>query len=292
MQVHLVDGTYELFRAYYGAPPKTAPDGREAGATLQLARTLLLLLQGEGATHVAVAFDHVIESFRNDLYAGYKTSAGMDPALLAQFGPAEEMARALGLVIWPMVEFEADDALATAAVRFAADERVERVLICTPDKDMAQCVRGERVVLLDRRRRLIIDEAAVREKFGVTPASIPDYLALVGDSADGYPGVPRWGARSAAAALAAHDHLEAIPDDPAEWRFLVRGADALASSLRAQRENVFLYRTLATLRLDVPLTETLDDLEWRGANRREVGKLSRRYGEDLAARVTRWREQG
>jgi 5'-3' exonuclease len=290
MQVHLVDGTYELFRAHYGAPPKTTPDGREAGATIGLARTLLYLLQEEGATHVAVAFDHVIESFRNDLYAGYKTSAGVDPALLAQFEPAEEMTRALGIVTWPMVEFEADDALATAAARFAADPRVERVLICSPDKDLAQCVRDESVVLLDRRRKLIIDEAAVIEKFGVRPASIPDWLALVGDSADGYPGVPRWGARSAAAALAAHGHLEGIPDDPLTWRFPVRGAASLAESLRTHREEVTLYRTLATLGDDIPLAETLDDLEWCGAIRGDLESLSERYGEDLAGRVRRWRD--
>jgi len=289
MQVHLVDGTYELFRAHFGAPPKTAPDGREAGATVGLARTLLYLLQEEGATHVAVAFDHVIESFRNELYAGYKTGAGVDSALLAQFEPAEEMTRALGIVVWPMVEFEADDALATAAARFAADGRVERVLICSPDKDLAQCVRGERVVLLDRRRKLIIDESAVCEKFGVAPASIPDWLALVGDSADGYPGVPRWGARSAAAALAAHGHLEDIPGVPLEWQFQVRGAASLAESLRAHREEAMLYRTLATLGDDIPLAETLDDLEWRGAIRGEIEALSREYGEDLTGRVRRWR---
>ena len=203
MQVHLVDGTYELFRAFYGAPRRTAPDGREAGATLALGRTLLGLIHNEGATHVGVAFDHVIESFRNELFAGYKTGQGIDPALLAQFEPAERMTRALGLVVWPMIEFEADDALATAAARYRRDRRVERVLICSPDKDLAQCVRGQRVVLVDRRRKKTIDEAAVVEKYGVGPASIADWLALVGDAADGIPGIPRWGARSSAAALRA-----------------------------------------------------------------------------------------
>ena len=290
MQVHLVDGTYELFRAYYGAPEKTAPAGNEVGATLAIGRSLLALIRNEGATHLGVAFDHTVESFRNDLFDGYKTGDGIEPALLAQFEPAERMAYALGIVVWPMIEFEADDALATAAARYGGDERVERVLICSPDKDMAQCVRDKRVVMVDRRRRKTIDEAGVVEKYGVAPASIPDWLALVGDAADGIPGVPRWGARSSAAALMAHRHIERIPDDPARWRFEVRGAPKLAENLRAHREQLALYRTLATLREDVPLTETLEDLEWRGARRPELETLCSELGADgLIERVPRWR---
>ena len=209
--IHLVDGTYELFRAYYGAPEVLSPEGQEVGAVRGLARSLLSLIRNEGATHVGIAFDHTVESFRNDLFDGYKTGEGMEPELWAQFEPAERVARALGFVVWPMVEFEADDALATAADRYAKNRAVKRVLVCTPDKDLAQCVSGERVVCVDRRRRKIIDEAGVVEKFGVSPQSIPDWLALVGDAADGIPGIPRWGARSAATVLARYGHLEAIP---------------------------------------------------------------------------------
>ena len=290
-QVHLVDGTYELFRAFYGAPERTAPDGREVGATLALGRTLLSLIDNEGATHLGVAFDHVVESFRNELFEGYKTGEGIDPDLFAQFEPAEQMTRALGLVVWPMIEFEADDALATAAARYGRDRRVERVLICSPDKDLAQCVRGRRVVLVDRRRKKIIDQAGVLEKYGVEPASIPDWLALVGDAADGIPGIPRWGARSSATALRACGHIEAIPDDPAEWEFKVRGAAGLAENLSTRREELALYRTLATLREDVPLIETIKDLEWRGARRPGLETLCRELGDDnLLDRVTRWLE--
>ena len=291
MQVHLVDGTYELFRAFYGAPRRTAPDGREVGATLALGRTLLSLIGNEGATHVGVAFDHVVESFRNELFEGYKTGEGIDAGLFAQFEPAEQMTRALGLVVWPMVEFEADDALAAAAARYGRDGRVERVLICSPDKDLAQCVRGRRVVLVDRRRKNIIDEVGVLAKDGVEPASIPDWLALVGDAADGIPGIPRWGARSSAAALRACGHIEAIPDDPAKWKFKVRAAAGLAENLSTRRAELALYRTLATLREDVPLTETVKDLEWRGARRSALEALCRELGNDsLLGRVTRWLE--
>jgi 5'-3' exonuclease len=289
MQIHLVDGTYELFRAYYGAPSKKAPDGREVGATIALGRTLLKLLQAEGGTHVAVAFDHVIESFRNGLFPGYKTSDGVDPELLAQFVPAEDITRAIGLVVWAMVDYEADDAIATAAARFGADPRVERILICSPDKDLAQCVDGDRVVLLDRRRNILANEKAVCEKFGVPPACIPGWLALVGDSADGIPGIPGWGPRSAAAALTAYGELESVPDDPAAWAFQVRGADRLAASLRANRANLALYQDLATLRIDVPLSENVDDVEWRGA-REELRPMCEAYGDNLPARVSRWRE--
>ena len=292
MKVHLVDGTYELFRAYYGAPGKSAPDGREVGATLALGRTLLVLVGNEGATHVGLAFDHTVESFRNELFPeGYKTGEGIDPDLFSQFEFAEQMGRALGFVVWPMVEFEADDALAAAAARFDADGRVEQVRICTPDKDLAQCVRGNRVVLVDRRRRLVLDADGVVEKYGVPPASIADWLALVGDTADGIPGVPRWGARSAAKALAAHGHVERIPADPQAWKFEVRGAAGLARSLSEHREQLALYKTLATLREDVPLAEGLDDLEWRGAPRDALEEFCRCLGDDgLPERVTRWRD--
>ncbi|MBK6683262.1 MAG: flap endonuclease [Deltaproteobacteria bacterium] len=289
MRVHLVDGTYELFRAYYGAPPSSAPDGTEVGATRALARSLLSLLK-KGGTHVGVAFDTVIESFRNQLFAGYKTGAGIDPPLWAQFPLAEELTRALGLVTWSMIDFEADDALATFAARAAADPAVEQVLICSPDKDLCQCVRGDRVVELDRRREIVLDEEKVIAKFGVGPASIPDFLALVGDAADGIPGVPRWGEKAAAAALAKVLHVEAIPADPSAWTFTVRGKEGLAASLNEHREVVGLYKTLATLRTDVPLQENLQDLEWPGADRGLLTALAARLGdEDLVAAVPRWR---
>src|SRR5258705_323530 len=217
MKVYLVDGTYELFRAYYGAPSATAPDGMEVGATRGIMRSLLSLITNDAATHVAVAYDHVIESFRNDLYPGYKTSQGIEPALFAQFNLAEEATRALGMVMWPMIEFEADDALAAAAARYAEDPRVEQVVICSPDKDMAQCVRGTRVVMSDRRRKTIIDEDGVKARWGVPPSSIPDWLALVGDTSDGYPGIPRWGEKSASAVLAEYLRVDAIGDDSKKW---------------------------------------------------------------------------
>jgi len=291
MRVHLVDGTYELFRAYFGAPEARSSAGIEVGATRGILRSLMALLREDGVTHVACAFDHVIESFRNDLFAGYKTGEGVPAELMAQFPLAERAAHALGLVVWPMVEFEADDALATSAARFSAESEVEQVLICTPDKDMAQCVRGAQVVCFDRMRRRVLDEAAIVEKFGVAPASIPDWLALVGDDADGIPGVPRWGAKSAAAVLAHYKHLEAIPDQAAQWTVPVRGAAALAQSLGEHRQEAVLYRRLATLRTDVPLAEGLDDLRWRGARRSELTALCREIGDEkFVERVTRWRE--
>jgi 5'-3' exonuclease len=265
MKVHLIDGTFELFRSYYGSPSSKTPDGFEIGAVRGLLRSLLALLGEPGVTHVAIAFDHVIESFRNELYAGYKTSEGIDPKLFAQFHPAEDACRALGIVTWPMVEFECDDALAAAAARFAGQSEVEQVVICSPDKDLAQCVRGTRVVCLDRMRRKVLDEDGVRAKFGVGPESIPDWLALVGDAADGYPGIPRWGAKSASAVLGVYGHLERIPDDPRTWTIAVRGAASLAASLREHRDAALLFRRLATLRTDVPLAESLDALRWRGA---------------------------
>jgi 5'-3' exonuclease len=290
-RIYLVDGTYELFRSYFGAPKATTRDGREVGATRGILRSLFALLREPGVTHVACSFDHVIESFRNDLFAGYKTSEGVPEDLLAQFALAEQAAHALGIVVWPMVEFEADDAIAAAAERWRDAAGVEQIVLCTPDKDMAQCVRGARIVCLDRLRRRTLDEAGVIGKFGVPPASIPDWLALVGDSADGYPGVPRWGSKSAAAILSAYGHLEAIPDRESEWRVPVRGAAALAASLREHRDEVYLYRRLATLRVDVPLSEQLDDLRSLGARRDELTALCREIEDEaFLERVTIWRD--
>jgi 5'-3' exonuclease len=289
MKLHLVDGTYELFRAYYGAPAARAPDGSEVGATRQLLRSMLTLLSEPGVTHAAAAFDTIIESFRNDLFAGYKTGAGLDPDLVSQFPLAERATHALGMVTWGMIEFEADDALATAAHRFW--ETVEQVVICSPDKDLTQCVRGDRVVCRDRMRNKILDADGVVAKFGVRPACIPDWLALVGDTSDGYPGIPRWGAKSAAAVLARYERLEAIPDDVTAWDVKVRGAAALAQSLQDHRAEAGLYRTLATLRTDVGLGEDLEALAWRGARRDELGALCGELGmeADFVAKVTRWR---
>ena len=290
MFVHLVDGTYELFRNYYGAPKASAPDGREVGATRGLLRTLLSLLRERTTTHVACAFDHVIESFRNRMFDGYKRGEGIEPDLLAQFVLAEQAAAALGLVVWPMEEHEADDALATGAARWADAPGVERVFLCSPDKDLAQCVRGDRVVMLDRRKKLLIDEPGVHDKWGVAPDSIPDWLALVGDAADGIPGIPRWGAKSSATVLAAYGHIEAIPDDAARWTVKVRGAAALADSLRHHREDAALYRELAVLRTDVPLPESLEDIRWRGAQRAPLAALCAELGETGALeRVPLWR---
>jgi 5'-3' exonuclease len=292
-RVHLVDGTYEVFRAFYGAPPAHDRSGRPVGALRGLLATLVSLLREDGVTHVACAFDHVIESFRNELFAGYKTGEGIEPDLRAQLHPAERAAAALGVVVWPMVEFEADDALATAAVRLGGDPAVEQVVVCSPDKDLAQCVVGRRVVCRDRRRGEDRDEAAVVTRFGVPPASIPDWLALVGDSADGIPGVPGWGEKSAATVLGRYGRIEAVPDDPAAWDVAVRGRDRLAASLRGRRDDALLYRRLATLRTDVPLAEGLADLEWRGARRVDLEALCREIGfEGLLARVPRWRPEG
>ncbi len=288
MKVHLIDGTYELFRSFYGPPPKKAPDGREVGATVGLMRSLLALLNEPEVTHVGVAFDHVVESFRNDLFAGYKTGEGIDPNLREQFDLAEEAVAALGIVVWPMVEFEADDAIATAAVRLAADPVVEQVVVCSPDKDLAQLVSGSRVVCWDRRREVVYDEEAVIEKYGVPPASIPDWLALVGDAADGIPGVPGWGAKSAATVLSRFGRLEAIPDDIGQWGLSAGRARRLVESLTDQREQAFLYRRLTTLRTDVPLTESLDDLKWRGA-RQALRQLCLALGaNDLPDRIPTW----
>jgi 5'-3' exonuclease len=290
IRVHLLDGTYELFRTFYGAPGATAPDGKEVGATRALLRSLAAFIADEGVTHVAAAFDTVIESFRNELYDGYKTGAGIDPDLWAQFPLAERATRALGIVTWSMIDFEADDALAAGALCYSKDPRVERVLVCTPDKDLLQCV-NERVVAFDRRKRELFDVEGATKRLGVPPESVPDFLALVGDTADGYPGVPRWGEKSAAAVLARFGHIEDIPDDPSKWDVTVRGKDALAKNLKEHRDDARLFKKLATLRTDVPLAETLDDLEWKGAHRAELEALCEELGEKrLLDRVTKFRD--
>jgi 5'-3' exonuclease len=263
MDVHLIDGTYELFRHYFALPSARDRDGREVAAVRGVLGSVLGMIRG-GATHVAVATDHVIESFRNALWPGYKTGEGVAPDLLAQFELLEEVLSAAGVVVWPMVEFEADDALAAGAATAARDVRVEHVIICTPDKDLGQCVRGTRIVQLNRRTRVTLDEAGVIAKFGVSPASIPDYLALVGDAADGYPGLPGWGAKSSAAVLAKFMHLESIPADWREWSVNVANAGALAHTLSNERERALLFRTLATLRTDIALFDNVDELQWHG----------------------------
>jgi 5'-3' exonuclease len=263
MELFLVDGTYELFRHYYAVPSARDQQGREVGAVRGVLASVLGMMKG-GATHIAVATDHVIESFRNQLWPGYKTSEGVEPELLAQFQLLEDVLTAAGVVVWPMVEFEADDALAAAAALAEKDSRVERVVICTSDKDLAQCVQGTRVVQLNRRTRVTIDEAGVVQKYGVSPASIPDYLALVGDSADGYPGLAGWGAKSTAAVLGKFGHLEAIPKDWREWRVNAASAGALADTLRREWENALLFRKLATLRTDIPLFKDVEELRWKG----------------------------
>lgn len=289
MKIHLVDGTYELFLAHFGAPLKKAPDGMEVGATLGLVRSMLMLLSDPEVTHVAVAFDHVIESFRNKLYSGYKTGAGVDPVLMAQFPLAEKAVSALGLVIWPMVKFEADDAIATATARFKKVKSVEQVVICSVDKDLTQMVDGKRVICWDRRREIMLDEKGVTEKFGVSPESIPDYLALVGDSADGYPGIQGWGAASTSAVLSRFKHIESIPQDPTRLGLGLGRATTLVENLRQGYEDALLFRSLSTLRKDVPLKENLNDLKWHGAYPR-LKKLCRELGDErIPERVSRWR---
>jgi len=263
LDIYLVDGTYELFRHYYALPSAKDSDGREVAAVRGVLASLLGMIKG-GAAHIAVATDHVIESFRNELWPDYKTGEGIEPDLWAQFPLLEEVLSAAGIVVWPMVEFEADDALAAAAVAAAREERVEQVVICTPDKDLAQCVRGTRIVQLNRRTRVTLDEPGVIKKFGVPPVSIPDYLALVGDAADGYPGLPGWGAKSSAAVLAKFAHLESIPSDSREWHVNAANASALAGTLARERERALLFRTLATLRTDIALFDDVDQLRWNG----------------------------
>ena len=263
MKVHLIDGTYELFRHYYAVPSHINRDGQEVAAVRGVLGSMLALLE-EGATHLGVATDHVIESFRNALYPGYKTGEGIEPALRSQFELLEDALRAAGFTVWPMVEYEADDALGAAAAIADADPRVEQVLLCTPDKDLAQCVKGQRVVQLDRRKGATLDAAGVAQKFGVEPASIPDYLALVGDSADGFPGLPGWGAKSAAAVLARYRHLEEIPERADAWGVKVRGAARLAETLARERERALLFRRIASVASDVPGIGAVDDWRWRG----------------------------
>jgi 5'-3' exonuclease len=263
MDIHLIDGTYELFRHFFAVPAAADVNGQEVGAVRGVLNSVLGMIEG-GATHLGVATDHVVESFRNDLYPGYKTSEGVPPELLSQFPILEVALEAMGVVVWPMVYFEADDALASAAAKAAKDDRVTRVLICTPDKDLAQCVVGTRVVQLDRRQNVLRDEAGVITKFGVKPESIPDYLAVVGDSADGFPGVRGWGAKAASGTLSLYSHLENIPKDWMKWDPSIRKAKVLSESLFSAWDDALLFRTLATLRLDVPVFETVEDLRWKG----------------------------
>ena len=283
MRVHLIDGTYELFRHYFAVPPHKDQGGMDVGALRGVVGSMLNLLDS-GATHVGVATDHVVESFRNDLYPGYKTGEGIEPALRAQFEPLEEALDALGVAVWPMVEYEADDALASAAAVADADPRVEQVLICTPDKDLAQCVRDRRVVQVDRRRDLTRDEMGVIDKFGVPPASIPDLLALVGDTADGFPGIPGWGMRSAAAILTRWAHVENIPDDPAAWEMNLRGAARLAESLVRQRADAMLFKDLATLRTTAQVGD-VDAWRWRGPKDSFAALCKQLRSETLARRA-------
>lgn len=268
MRVFLVDGTYELFRHFFGAPPHENSQGRQVGAARAVLSSMLGLMEdarAEGPVHLGVATDHVIESFRNQMWPGYKTGAGVDPALLSQFGLLEDVLAAAGILVWPMVDLEADDALASAAAVADGDPQVDQVAICTPDKDLGQCVRGGRVVQVDRRKRAVIDEDGVRAKFGVSPESIPDWLALVGDSADGFPGLPGWGAKTSAAVLARYGHLEAIPDAPGQWDVAgVRGAPTLAATLAGSRDQAMLFRDLATLRAEPKVIGSVAELRWAG----------------------------
>ena len=296
VKVHLVDATFELFRAYYspGRPLAYGPDGRPVNAVRGIIDSMLSLLREPDVSHVAAATDYVIESWRNDVFPGYKSSLGLDPALLAQFRDAERALRALGILTWPMVEDEADDGLAAAVARFRSDPAVEQIVVCSVDKDLAQCVEGERVVLRDRMRRITYDEAGVVTKFGVTPASIPDYLALVGDSSDGYPGLPGWGSKSAAAVLRRWVHLDAIPDAAADWEVPVRGAATLAATLRDHRAEAALYRRLATLNTDADIGDaSLEELAWQGVPRDAFVSLCAELGfEGVVDRVHRWAGPG
>lgn len=289
MQLHLLDGTYELFRSFFGAPPRSAPDGTEVGAVAGIMASTLGLLREPGVTHLAVATDYVIESFRNEMFDGYKTGQGIPDELMGQFRPAEQAWEALGVTVWPMVEFEADDGLASAAWKF--EDEVERVVLLSPDKDLAQCVDGDRVVTYDRRQEVERNEEGVWEKFGVAPSSIPDYLGLVGDTADGIPGLPGWGAKSAATVLAHYRTIEEIPEDAADWDVKVRSAAKLAETLAIHRDDALLYRELAMLRRDVPIAESLNDLEWKGAVRPDYEALCTKLGFDgLISRPHRWQD--
>lgn len=289
MRLHLLDGTYELFRAHFGRRDVVpGPNGTDIRATLGILESTLALLREPGVTHLASSFDTVIESFRNDMFAGYKTSTGIDAELLGQFSLAERALEAIGVVVWRNIEFEADDALASGAIRWVED--VDQVVIATPDKDLAQIVVGKRIVTYNRREQKILDEDAVVEKFGVHPESIPDYLALVGDAADGIPGLPGWGAKSASTVLARYSRLEMIPVSVDDWEVRPRGAEKLAVTLRERQEDVYLYRELTTLRLDVPLAEDLSDLEWRGVPKEAFIVFCNEMGFDAdSIRVHHWR---
>lgn len=288
--IHLIDGTYELFRSYFAMPKLQAPDGRPVGAIRGFIQTILGLIRDYEVTHVACAFDHEIESFRNTILDEYKNGDNVPVDLMSQFDLAEQAAKAMGIIVWPMIEFEADDALATAVERWSRDRRVNRLVICSPDKDLCQLVVGDKVVCLDRRKNEIIDENGVKKKFGVMPTSIPDFLALVGDTADGIPGVPRWGAKSAATVLSQFVHIEDIPDSPTEWNPRPRSAGRLAQELINARDQVAIYKNIATLRKDVPISQTLDELEWNGVNKSEYIGLCRELGmKRLASAPLRWR---
>jgi len=284
VDVHLVDGTYELFRHFFAVPAAADLNGQEIGAVRGVLHSVLSMIE-RGATHIGVATDHVVESFRNDLYPGYKTSEGVPPELLSQFPILEEALEAMGVVVWAMVYYEADDALAAAAAKAATDERVRQVIICTPDKDLSQCVVGTRVVQLDRRRDVLRDEAGVVTKFGVKPESIPDYLAVVGDSADGFPGVPGWGPKAASLSLSQYVHLEAIPKDFRDWHPSIRSAQRLSASLFSSWTDALLFRTLATLRLDVAVFDTVDDLRWKGPRPSFEEQCHRMKSPDLLSRA-------
>lgn len=285
MNVHLIDGTYELFRHFFAVPPSKNDSGQEIGAVRGVLISVFSMIEA-GATHLGVATDHVVESFRNELYAGYKTAEGVAPELLSQFPILEEALESMGVVVWPMTYFEADDALASAAAKAAADDRVEQVLICTPDKDLAQCVVGKRVLQLDRRRNILRDEAGIEEKFGVKPESIPDYLAVTGDSADGYPGISGWGPKAASLALSKYLHLENIPKDWQRWDPSIRRARPLAEYLFLAWDEALSYRTLATLRLDVPVFDSVDHLRWNGPRDNFEQSCERLRAGDLYRRVS------
>jgi len=285
MDIYLIDGTYELFRHFFAVPASADVNGQEIGAVRGVLTSVLSMIE-RGATYIGVATDHVVESFRNDLYPGYKTSEGVPEELLSQFPVLEEALQAMGVLVWPMVYYEADDALASAAAKAASDERVRQVLICTPDKDLAQCVVGSRIVQLDRRRDILRDEAGIVAKFGVNPLSIPDYLAVVGDSADGFPGVPGWGVKAAALTFSQYPHLEDIPKDWRQWHPSIRKASTLSESLFNAWNDALLFRTLATLRMDVPVFDTVEDLRWKGARPTFDEYCRRMKANDLLRRIT------
>jgi len=290
MQIHLVDGTFELFRCYYGAPPSLNSQGQEVGATKCLLLSFAAWLRSGEVTHVAAAFDTVIESFRNQLFSGYKTGDGIEPDLLRQFPLVEKATSALGITVWSMIDFEADDALATGAEIYSKDPKVKQIILCSPDKDLTQCAQGQKIVCLDRMRKNLLDENGVLAKFGVPPSSIPDLLGLVGDTADGIPGIPRWGMKTAAAMLTAYGSIENIPRNPSQWKVKVRGAPALADSLFSNLQNALLYKKLATLRRDVPLLETVNDLVWQGADRKLMDAICEEIGDhSIKERISKWR---